>query len=136
MKTPSRKILSVVLAVAVLASLLATSVFAGQRAVGVGAVTAAQSTMRTGPESDAAELAQLTAGTDVAVLGQSGGLDLIRGVQHLCQRLGELGVASKHLRVVGLEFRLLFPLHPLLFLAESVQLGQIPLLVEIAGFKC
>lgn len=72
MKTPSRKILSVVLAVAVLASLLATSVFAGQRAVGVGAVTAAQSTMRTGPESDAAELAQLTAGTDVAVLGQSG----------------------------------------------------------------
>lgn len=72
MKTPSRKILSVVLAVAVLASLLATSVFAGQRAIGVGAVTAAQSTMRTGPESDAAELAQLTAGTDVAVLGQSG----------------------------------------------------------------
>ena len=61
-----------VLAVAVLASLLATSVFAGQRAIGVGAVTAAQSTMRTGPESDAAELAQLTAGTDVAVLGQSG----------------------------------------------------------------
>ena len=45
MKTPSRKILSVVLAVAVLASLLATSVFAGQRAVGVGAVTAAQSTI-------------------------------------------------------------------------------------------
>ena len=64
MKMPSRKILSVVLAVAVLASLLATSVFAGQRAVGVGAVSAAQSTMRTGPESDAAELAQLTAGTD------------------------------------------------------------------------
>ena len=72
MKTPSRKILSVVLAVAVLASLLATSVFAGQRAIGVGAVTAAQSTMRTGPEADAAELAQLSAGTDVAVLGQSG----------------------------------------------------------------
>ena len=42
MKTPSRKILSVVLAVAVLASLLATSVFAGQRAIVVGAVTAAQ----------------------------------------------------------------------------------------------
>ena len=70
------------------------------------------------------------------LLLRGGGLDLIRGVQHLCQRLGELGVASKHLRVVGLEFRLLFPLHPLLFLAESVQLGQIPLLVEIAGLKC
>ena len=46
MKMPSRKILSVVLAVAVLASLLATSVFAGQRAVGVGAVSAAQSRRR------------------------------------------------------------------------------------------
>ena len=67
---------------------------------------------------------------------RGGRLDLIRGVQHLCQRLGELGVSAKQLRVAGLEFLLLFPLHSLLLLAESVQFGQIPLLVEIAGFKC
>ena len=67
------------------------------------------------------------------LLLRGGGLDLIREVQRLCQRLGELGVALKQLRVAGLEFRLLFPLYTLLLLAESVQLGQIPLLIEIAG---
>ena len=46
------------------------------------------------------------------------------------------GSVRNSLRVAGLEFLLLFPLHSLLLLAESVQLGQIPLLVEIAGFKC
>ena len=62
--------------------------------------------------------------------------DLIRGVKHLCQSFGELGVTEKQLRVVGFELLLLFPLHSLLLLTESVQLLQIPLLVEIAGFKC
>ena len=70
------------------------------------------------------------------LLLRGGRLDLIRWVQHLCQRLGELGVSAKQLRVVGLEFLLLFPLYSLLLFAESLQLGQIPLLVEIAGLKC
>ncbi len=29
------------------------------------------------------------------LLLRGGGLDLVRGVQHLCQRLGELGVSAK-----------------------------------------
>lgn len=70
------------------------------------------------------------------LLLRGGRLDLIRWVQHLCQRLGELGVSAKQLRAVGLEFLLLFPLYSLLLFAESLQLGQIPLLVEIAGLKC
>ena len=47
MKTPSRKILSVVLAVAVLASLLATSVFAGLCSFGnLGSISQRISTIR------------------------------------------------------------------------------------------
>ena len=63
------------------------------------------------------------------------GLDLIRGAKSLCQCLGELEVAAKQLWVFRLEFRLRFPLHPLLLLAKSIQLCQIPLGIEIAGLK-
>ncbi|CAN4034111.1 Hydrolase, partial [Dysosmobacter welbionis] len=70
------------------------------------------------------------------LLLRGGRLDLVRWLQRLCQRLGELGVTAKQLRIVGLEFLLLFPLYSLLLLAESVQLRQIPLLVEIADLKC
>ena len=69
------------------------------------------------------------------LLLSGGGLDLVRGVKYLCQRLGELGVSAKQLRVVGLELLLLLPLHSLLLLAKSVQLRQIPFLIEIAGLK-
>ena len=72
MNAPSRKLLSVFLAVAVILALCATSVFAGQKAMGVGTVTAQETALLSGTGENAEVLAMLSKETNVSVIDRTG----------------------------------------------------------------
>ncbi|MBQ0038377.1 MAG: SH3 domain-containing protein [Clostridiales bacterium] len=72
MKHLSRKLLVALLAVAVIISVCAVSVFAGQQAIGVGSVSGKTARIRSGSDLSSPVAATLDQGTVVSVLGKSG----------------------------------------------------------------
>ena len=72
MKQLSRKLLVILLAISVVLSLCAVSVFAGQQAIGVGTVTGEAARICSGSTESSPVCATLERGTYLSVLGKSG----------------------------------------------------------------